>query len=192
MFSKVGKIVGGIFAVFVVLALIGACFGDDEGDSDYLAWLNKQHPNYILEKVEHFEGKPTIAGAPDTELGKTLKVTQIARTYKIKDDYKPESEWGRIVIPELIFTASTPKGVGKIRVSHCMQLGSMEWWFIRTREKSKQEYTLDIDLRDGEMERIVGILGSRTTYDNKKWLSTLCLKVSSLSDRRYFKFDESK
>lgn len=33
MFSKVGKIVGGIFAVFVVLALIGACFGDESGSS---------------------------------------------------------------------------------------------------------------------------------------------------------------
>lgn len=51
MVSKVKKIVGGVVIVFVVLALIGACLGEDEGDSEYLAWLEKKCPNCIFRKL---------------------------------------------------------------------------------------------------------------------------------------------
>ena len=57
MFSKVGKIVGGIFAVFVVLALIGACFGDESGSS--------------VSKPEYESQKGTFTNISRTEVLKT-------------------------------------------------------------------------------------------------------------------------
>lgn len=145
MFSKVKKIVGGVVIVFVVLALIGACLGEDEGDSEYLAWLEKKCPNYIFEKVERFEGRAVdrddkdeirsvcivfgfpekckemvinSLASPKSEFDDTIKVTQIVRTYKVKDEYKPESEWGYRQFTEFVFSVlSMPKGIERMHIT---------------------------------------------------------------------------
>lgn len=144
MVSKVKKIVGGVVIVFVVLALIGACLGEDEGDSEYLAWLEKKCPNCIFEKVERFEGRAVDrddkdeirlvcldTGLPEeckemvinslasqkSEFDDTIKVTQIVRTYKVKDEYKPESEWRYRQFTEFVFSVlSMPKGIERMRI----------------------------------------------------------------------------
>lgn len=148
MVSKVKKIVGGVIIVFVVLALIGACLGEDEGDSEYLAWLEKKCPNCIFEKVEYFEGRAVDRDDKDeirsvcimfrlpeipekckemvinslesqkSEFDDTIKVTQIVRTYKVKDEYKPESEWGYRQFTEFVFSVlSMPKGIERMRIT---------------------------------------------------------------------------
>ena len=134
MFSKLGKIVGGIFAVFVVLALIGACFGDESSgggsssyDAEYNAWFKKECPKCILEKEQKYEmdrvSKAELAHAsrcsdePYPEFNKALKIVQIVRTYKVKDEYKPEQEWERKIVPGYAVTLlSMPKGVEKVEV----------------------------------------------------------------------------
>ena len=113
------------FTAFTAMALVAfsltACGGgdsaasaSDEGDEIYLAWFNSKDysKNYILEKVERFEG---VADNP--ELGNALKVSQIARTYKEKNEFKPEQEWTRYICSEYFFTAYTPDGVEKMLVS---------------------------------------------------------------------------
>ena len=148
MVSKVKKIVGGVVIVFVVLALIGACLGEDEGDSEYLAWLEKKCPNCIFEKVERFEGRAVDRDDKDeirlacgmidygiisekceeivvsglasqkSEFDDTIKVTQIVRTYKVKDEYKPESEWGYRQFTEFVYSVlSMPKGIERMRIT---------------------------------------------------------------------------
>ena len=145
MVSKVKKIVGGVVIVFVVLALIGACLGEDEGDSEYLAWLEKKCPNCIFEKVERFEGRAVdrddkdkirsvcldtglpeeckemvinSLASPKSEFDDTIKVTQIVRTYKVKDEYKPESEWGYRQFTEFVYSVlSMPKGIERMRIT---------------------------------------------------------------------------
>ncbi len=144
MVSKVKKIVGGVVIVFVVLALIGACLGEDEGDSEYLAWLEKKCPNCIFEKVERFEGRAVdrddkdeirsvcivhelpekckevvinSLASPKSEFDDTIKVTQIVRTYKVKDEYKPESEWEYSQFTEFVFSVlSMPKGIERVHI----------------------------------------------------------------------------
>lgn len=146
MVSKVKKIVGGVVIVFVVLALIGACLGEDEGDSEYLAWLEKECPNCIFEKVERFEGRAldrnddeirlacgmigyrsiskkceeiVVSGlaSQKSEFDDTIKVTQIVRTYKVKDEYKPESEWRYRQFTEFVFSVlSMPKGIERMHI----------------------------------------------------------------------------
>ena len=146
MVSKVKKRVGGVVIVFVVLALIGACLGEDEGDSEYLAWLEKKCPNCIFEKVERFEGRAldrnddeirlacgmigysvskkceeiVVSGlaSQKSEFDDTIKVTQIVRTYKVKDEYKPESEWSYRQFTEFVYSVlSMPKGIERMRIT---------------------------------------------------------------------------
>lgn len=150
MVSKVKKIVGGVVIVFVVLALIGACLGEDEGDSEYLAWLEKKCPNCIFEKVEYFEGRALdrddenrlaacrtgelvameecqervvkSLASQKSEFDDIIKVTQIVRTYKVKDEYKPESEWRYRRITEFVFSVlSMPKGIERMRIEENIQ-----------------------------------------------------------------------
>ena len=118
------------FTAFTAMALVAfsltACGGgdsaasaSDEGDEIYLAWFNKRYNKdnkMILEKVERFEGVATdsmnmpdgvkadcgSAGATKTnpELAKAVQVTAIMRTYKHKNEFRPEQEWKRSIIEE--------------------------------------------------------------------------------------------
>lgn len=194
MVSKVKKIVGGVVIVFVVLALIGACLGEDEGDSEYLAWLEKKCPNCIFEKVEYFEGRAVdrdydeidlacyrlydyaIVGeecekivvnglaSQKSEFDDIIKVTQIVRTYKVKDEYKPESEWRYRRITEFVFSVlSMPKGIERMRIEqdgYAVSIsndGRMRKAFMPSLYNTLQNYKYcsSFDLSNKEMVRLV-------------------------------------
>ena len=117
MVSMLKKIFGGIFVFLVVLVLIGAFVDDDGGGgSDYNAWLKERCPNCIFEKEQRYEA--VDFDGEDRELFlKTFKISYIERTYKLKDEYKPEQEWERRETHEYIVTLlSMPKGVEKVWV----------------------------------------------------------------------------
>ena len=130
VFSKF-KVLGVALATLAAVG-ITACGGggndaasaSDEGDELYLAWFNKLPPyhKFILEKVERFEGV-----ADNTELGNALKVSRISRTYKDKNEYRPEQEWKRHTYSEYFITAYTPDDIEKMRVNFKVEYRD-EWY----------------------------------------------------------------
>lgn len=117
MVSMLKKIFGGIFVFLVVLVLIGA-FVDDEGGggSEYNAWLKEECSNCIFEKEQRYEAVD-FSGEDKELFRKTFKINLIVRTYKLKDEYKPEQKWESLKTCEYIVTLlSMPKGVEKVSV----------------------------------------------------------------------------
>ena len=117
MVSMLKKIFGGIFALLVVLVLIGACFGEEGGDESKNVIIDPRYEEglerlgYIFQKMERFEGEPVIADdgrndwlenryiggfknpRPNDKLGKVFKATKIVKTYLKKDEYQPKEKW---------------------------------------------------------------------------------------------------
>ncbi len=213
MVSKVKKIVGGVVIVFVVLALIGACLGEDEGDSEYLAWLEKECPNCIFEKVERFEGRAldrnddeirlacgmigyrsiskkceeiVVSGlaSQKSEFDDTIKVTQIVRTYKVKDEYKPESEWRYRQFTEFVFSVlSMPKGIERMHIERHLYAvsisddGSMRAISLWSGEQRKYGYS-SFDLSNKEKTaRIVDEVGAIGGFVDER-IALLFLELS--------------
>lgn len=117
MVSMLKKIFGGIFALLVVLVVIGACFGEEGGDESKNViidpigemYLTEEY-GYIFQKMERFKGEPVIADGmddwlekgyiggfknprPNDKLGKIFKATKIVKTYLKKDEYQPKEKW---------------------------------------------------------------------------------------------------
>lgn len=117
MVSMLKKIFGGIFALLVVLVVIGACFGEEGGDENKNVIIDPYYEEglerlgYIFQKMERFEGEPVIADdgrndwlengyiggfknpRPNDKLGKVFKATKIVKTYLKKDEYQPKEKW---------------------------------------------------------------------------------------------------
>lgn len=214
MVSKVKKIVGGVVIVFVVLALIGACLGEDEGDSEYLAWLEKECPNCIFEKVERFEGRAldrnddeirlacgmvgyriisdkceeiVVNGlaSQKSEFDDTIKVTQIVRTYKVKDEYKPESEWRYRQFTEFVFSVlSMPKGIERMHIKRDLYAvsisdeGSMRAISLWPGEQTKYGYSsFDLSNKEKTARIVDEVRATRVDFVDER-IALLFLKLS--------------
>lgn len=115
MFSVLKKVFGGIVAIFVVIFIIGACFGEsDEGSSDYTTWWKK-----ICPKCVFIEKKELKTPNPICEVGEgvSIKVSPMTlRIYQVKDEYEPQSKWGFAYASDLTVTAFLPDGMDKVLV----------------------------------------------------------------------------
>lgn len=116
MFSIVKKVFGGIVAIFVVLFIIGACFGEsDEGSSDYIAWWKRFCTECVLFEKQELETPNPICDAGG---GVRVKISPMTlRIYKAKNEFVPQSEWNfSYATSDLTFTALLPDGIEKARI----------------------------------------------------------------------------